>query len=244
MAPKRNDARGRQRADLVRRGGRVVAIKSDGLFQPVTLAVVQDEGKGHLGSDRIEAILELGDDPEVAAAAAQAPEEIFVFPLAGGHDAAIGGDHLGRNEIVGAQAVLIAQPAQAAAQRQAGDTRRRDHAHGGGQSILLRRPVQVADGGTTPGASGACFGIYQDVFHQRQVDDQAAVDRTMTGDVVVAREVDRGDHILYADRASDERRVAVDHSVPHGACFIVAGVAGVDQVTSHIGVKFPNPCFA
>src|SRR5205085_678511 len=44
--------------------------------------------------------LELGDDAEVATATAQSPEQVGVFLLRGSQDSTVGGDHLGRDEVV------------------------------------------------------------------------------------------------------------------------------------------------
>jgi hypothetical protein len=69
----------------------------------------------------VKAKLELGDDPEVPAATAQAPEEIGILGLAGGDQLAFGGDEVDREELVDGQSVLAVQPADAAAEREAGD---------------------------------------------------------------------------------------------------------------------------
>ena len=42
--------------------------------------------------DRVQSVLERGDDTEVAATSPQGPEQIFVLVLAGGHHLSIGGD--------------------------------------------------------------------------------------------------------------------------------------------------------
>jgi hypothetical protein len=50
--------------------------------------------------------LELGDDAEVAAAAADAPEQVGVLVLAGPYHPAVGEDDLSRDEVVAGQAEL------------------------------------------------------------------------------------------------------------------------------------------
>ena len=69
----------------------------------------------------MEAKLELGDDPEVAATAAQAPEELGLFGLAGLDEVALGGDQIDRDELVDRQPVLAMKPADTTAERQACD---------------------------------------------------------------------------------------------------------------------------
>ena len=62
--------------------------------------------------------LELRDDAEVAAAAAQPPEQLRVLGLAGVDEAPIRGDEVSRNQVVARQAELPHRPADAAAERE------------------------------------------------------------------------------------------------------------------------------
>ena len=57
----------------------------------------------HDRADLVQAELELGDDPEVAAAAAQRPEQVGVLVVARPGDPAVGGDDLRGDEVVDAQ---------------------------------------------------------------------------------------------------------------------------------------------
>ena len=50
--------------------------------------------------DRVQLELEGGDDPEVAAAAAERPEQVRVLVVLAVTDLAVGGDHLGREQVV------------------------------------------------------------------------------------------------------------------------------------------------
>ncbi len=86
---------------------------------------------------------ELGDDPEVTAAAAQAPEQVGVLVRAGVQQPAVGGDEIGADEVVAGEAVLAHQPADPTAERVPGDTRRRYEASGGGEAVRLRLVVDV-----------------------------------------------------------------------------------------------------
>ncbi len=56
-------------------------------------------------ADRMKRELEGRDDAEVAAAALERPEQVGVLVRTGPDQAAIGGDHLGRDEIVDRQAI-------------------------------------------------------------------------------------------------------------------------------------------
>ncbi len=51
-------------------------------------------------SDAMKTELELGDDPEVAAAAPEGPEQIGVVRLRGMEHPSVGGDYLGSHQIV------------------------------------------------------------------------------------------------------------------------------------------------
>ena len=94
-------------------------------------------------TDRVQLVLEPGDDAEVPAAAADRPEEIGVRGLARDDLPAIGGDHLDSLERIDGEAVLAHQPADTAAQCQAADadgsgvTERRREAVGRGRVRVL-----------------------------------------------------------------------------------------------------------
>ena len=63
--------------------------------------------------------LEAGDDTEIAAAAAQSPEQILVLVIARGDLPAIGEHNIGRQQVVDGQAHAAGQVADAATERQA-----------------------------------------------------------------------------------------------------------------------------
>ena len=85
------------RGERVRRGGDEIAIKAENIPGPghrVNQQARQDR------ADRVELELKRGDDAEVSAATAQAPEEIFVFAGAGREEAPVGSDDVSGEEIV------------------------------------------------------------------------------------------------------------------------------------------------
>ena len=71
--------------------------------------------------DRVDGELDRGHDAEVAAAAAQRPEQVGVVLGVGAHERPVGGHELERGHGVRLQAVLAREPAHAAAERVAGD---------------------------------------------------------------------------------------------------------------------------
>ena len=71
--------------------------------------------------DGVEAELQRGHDAEVRAAAAHGPEEVGVAVRGRRHEAPVGGDDVHSQQAVGGETVLARQPAEAAAERVAGD---------------------------------------------------------------------------------------------------------------------------
>ncbi|MDM0085129.1 hypothetical protein QTI17_31540 [Variovorax sp. J31P179] len=71
---------------------------------------MHDESGQHHRADGMQLELERGHHAEVAAATADSPEQIGVLLLAGAQELAFGGDHVGRDQAVDAQAEVPAQP--------------------------------------------------------------------------------------------------------------------------------------
>ena len=69
----------------------------------------------------MEPVLERRDDAEIAAAAADRPEEVRIALVITGDEHAVGRYHVRRDQIVAGQAVGAAQIAHAAAERETGD---------------------------------------------------------------------------------------------------------------------------
>jgi len=191
-------------------------------------------------ADRVQAVLERGDDAEIAAAAAQPPEEVVVLDGARRDEASVGGDHVGREEVVAGQAVLSHQPTDPAAEGEARDPGARDQAAGGGEPERLRVVIELRPHDPAFGSRGAVARIDADALHRREVEDDAAVARAEAGDVVPAGadgddelvpagEAEACDHVRRAGAANDEGRPPVDHPVPDRAGGVVGVVAGDDE---------------
>jgi hypothetical protein len=75
---------------------------------------------------------EPGDDSEVAAAAAERPEQVWVLLRAGGADLAVRGDDLGLDQVVDGPAEPAGQVSEAAAEGESGDAGLGDQAQHGG----------------------------------------------------------------------------------------------------------------
>jgi hypothetical protein len=84
----------------------------------------------------VEPVPEAGHHPEVAAPAADGPEEIRFVGRIDDADLPVGRDDLGRKERVDGQPVLAAEVADPAAERDAADADRARVAEAGRQAVL------------------------------------------------------------------------------------------------------------
>ena len=183
--------------------------------------------------------LEAGDDAEVAATALERPEQVRVLAGIGMDEPAIGGDDIGRDEVVDAQAVATPEPADPATQGQAADAGVRDEAARRREPERLRRRIDVAPGRAALHPRATTFGVHPHAAHPGQVDHHAALPHGVTGDVVAAA-ADRDRQAVVAGerhgrhdigltaRPDDHRRPPVDHRVPDRAGRVVPGI-GRDQ---------------
>ena len=96
-----------------------------------------------------------GDDAEVAAAAAERPEQVLVLRFAGRDRLPVGGDHLRRDQVVAREADAPRQVADAAAEGEPADAGRGDDAAGRREAVRVGRVVEVAPRGAALGAGRA-----------------------------------------------------------------------------------------
>jgi hypothetical protein len=167
------------------------------------------------GPHLVQPVFERGDHAEIAATTAQTPEEIIVLSGAGSEQPAIGGNHVGGDQVATNEAVLTHQSAEASAQRETSDAGARDYAHGGGQAEGLR----LAQHETGLGTHCAANQIYSNALHAREVDHQTAVGDRFPGDamtttahgdqkVVFAAEANAYGDVGGTGAARDNRRTA------------------------------------
>ena len=194
----------------------------------------------------MQAIVEAGDDAEIAAAALQAPEQVGVLAVARDDDPAIGGHHLAGDEVVAGEAVGPLEPAAAAAERQPGDAGRRHAAAGHGEPVLLGRGIELAPGDAGLGAHRALDRVDLDLLHRREVDGEAALAERRAGNAVAAAlhrhldparpgEVDGRDDVGRVDAARDRHGMLVDEAVEELARLLVAGTAGAQHLAADRG---------
>src|SRR6185312_1768624 len=133
---------------------------------------------------RVQAELERGDDAKVSAAATERPEEIVVLVIARSHLLAVCGYDLGPDEVVDAQAHTAREIADPAAEGQAADTGRRDHASGRREPMLVRCVVEDSPRRAALGARSLRSRVDVDCLHGRHVDDDGVVAGPESGDAV------------------------------------------------------------
>ena len=206
-----------------------------------------EDGSGHHGrAEGVQAEPERGDDAEVAAAAAQRPEQVGVLDRGRPDDAALSGDHLGGEQVVDGEPVLAHQPADATAEGEPGDAGVAHDAAGGGQPAGLGLVVDVAPQGTTLHPGRAAGGVDPHGPHRRQVDHDPVVAHRGAGhvmapapygdlQVVVAGEAHRGGHVGGPAAAGDQPGAPVDGAVPYGAGAVVSILAGGDHLAPEPG---------
>ncbi len=124
-----------------RRGGQLLDERTE-LERAVDR--VDDAAVGDHRVERVQPELERGGDAEVRAGAAQAPEELRVLVLARTHLAAVRRDEVDREQAVDREPERALEPAEPAAERQAGDAGVRHGADRAGERVLLRRVVELA----------------------------------------------------------------------------------------------------
>jgi hypothetical protein len=119
--------------------------------------------------------LELSHDPEVAAATAQAPEQVGVVGFGRPHDVPAGGDRFEGRHVVARQPVLAREPAHAAAEGEPADAGVRHVAPCRRQPVLLRGQVEGAEQGPDLDPRAPGLGIDPDPAATSAVPAQRAI---------------------------------------------------------------------
>ena len=225
----RNDGRDRVR--------RVDGPAGPGAQDLLRVGAVPDQHPGVRRLDRVEPELQRGDHAEVAAAAADRPEQLGLGVRVGPDQPAVGGDDLDRGDAVGGQAELAGVPADAAAERVADDADVGRGAVQGGEPV--RRDglddVDPQRAGTDPG--GARGRVDRHLAHRGGADQHGVAQvAERTGVVTGALRGDpqtggRGgadhlDDLVGVGRVGHRRRVLRDGDVPRHPSGVVPGVAG------------------
>ena len=131
--------------------------------------------------------LEPRHDAEVAAAAADRPEQVGLVLGVDAEELAVGGDDLGREQDVDRQAVLAHEVADAAAERDPADADRAGVAEPGRQAVLGGgRRVRRRRSGRPPAQAVRAVDVDVERVHVAQVEHDPAVDDAVAGGAVAA----------------------------------------------------------
>ena len=145
---------------------------------------------------------ERGDDAEVAAAAPQRPEQLRVLLGARARLRAVGEDDVGLDQVVDREPVLAREVADAAPQGEAADAGGADDPRGRGQTVLVRRGVDLRPGAAAADAHGARgSAIDLDSLHEGEVEHDAVVADPQSAAVVSAAA--NGEQQVVAARERD-----------------------------------------
>ncbi|HUG46218.1 MAG TPA: hypothetical protein VMK31_06885 [Sphingomicrobium sp.] len=190
----------------------------------------------------MEGELELGDDPEIAAASAKRPEEIRMLIRAGPHHRPVREHDLCAHKAVDGQPAFPRQKPGSATERQAAQAGCGVHPRGRRKSVGLRLAVKIAKQGTASDNRFSFLWIDPHRLNGREVNQQAIINHGVARDavpaaadgerqVVFAGEVQRFDDIGNVLAESYCCRSAINHAVPDLAGLVIAGVAALDQLT-------------
>ena len=200
----------------------------------------QQEHAAGDGRQVVEPVVEPRHHAEVAAAAADRPEEVGLVLGIDRPQPAVRRDDVGTDEVVDRQPELPDQVPDPAAGRDPADPDRAGVAEPDRQAVLVRRPGNLDRGqaGARPRRLRARVDL--DRVQLAEVDDEPAVDRPVAGagmaaaphgegDAVVADECNRRRHVLRVGDADDRGRSRVDPAVDDGAGRVVVAVVGRDH---------------
>ena len=136
--------------------------------------------------DRVQPELEPGRHAEVAAPAADRPEEVRMRLGIRAHQPAVRGHDLGSQQVVDRQAVLADEISDPAAQREPANADRAGIAEPGRQAVGCRRVGVLAGSQARLGPGGASFGIDLERAHVREVEHDAPIGDAVAGQAVAA----------------------------------------------------------
>ena len=195
----------------------------------------------HHGAHRVQPEHERRDDAEVAAAAADRPEQVGVLGRARVRARSVRQDDLGLEHVVDREPVPAAQIADPAAEREAADAGRADDAARRRHADRVGGRVNLPPGRPALDPNGAGVGVDLDAAHRPEVDHDAVVAAAEAAAVVSAaadgeqrvmpaRKPDHRRHVVGGRAAGDHRRALVDHRVVQRASVVVARVGRADQL--------------
>ena len=228
---RRRDDDVQKRRQIVRHARDEVAVELEQLARPGRR--VEEGAARHARGDRVQLELERDGDAEIAAAAAEPPEEVGALVVARGDEPAVRRDDVHGAEIVDREAVLPHQPAVSPAEREPRDAGRRDAAARRREPERLRLVVELAPPHARLRANEPALGVHVERLEERQVEREPPVaDRQACGVVTAAanrerhvpppRELDPGEDVGGVRAAEHGLGTALRARVPHAPPLVVA----------------------
>ena len=204
----------------------------------------------HAPDDRrqlVQPVLEARHHPEVAATAANRPEQVGLVLRVGAHQLAVGGDHIGRQDVVDGQAELAGEEADAATHGDAADPHRARVAEPDHETVRAERGRKLAGGQSRLCPDGPARNVDVETLHRRQIEHDAAVARPESDPTVPAAanrelqasvpcEVDRTDDVRIRLGADDHRGTRV-LSVDDDPRLVVLGVVRSDDLSGQLAAQ-------
>src|ERR1700675_4447229 len=168
------------------------------------------------------------DNSEVAAPAADRPEQVLIRLSAGGHETAIRQHDVNFQQVIQTQTIFPRQIPGSSAEREPGNSGGGNDTSRDSQSEALSRMVEIC-------LSAACLGphrlvdrIDSDPFHRRKVNHHAVITDAESSAVVasaangdretlLAREIYRCPYVGHIGAADDNVGMTIDHSIVYFA---------------------------
>lgn len=221
-------------------GRRLAQLPVQGEHAVDFLRVPGDDAGRDEGPDLVQEEAEAGDGAEVAATAAQSPEEISVLVRPGPPQLPVGGHDVDLLQVVDGPPKLPAEVTETPSEGEPGDAGERDEAQDGGKAIGLGGAIDVAEKTARADPGARTVGVDVDPAHPRHVHRQPAVGERSSRhivastldrqqDAVGAGEGDRLLHLADRDRLDDEGGAARHHPVPDGRRLFVADLAAPEH---------------
>jgi hypothetical protein len=200
------------------------------------------QGTAQHSVDGMQRVLKGRDDSEIAAAAADGPIKIRVLGRARPQQFAVGSDDLSGDHVVAGQTMLSVQPANAAAEGQAGDAGDRGGPERCGETERLGGGIDLAQHKSWLRDGNPSLRVDLDSFEQGEVHHDPAFARGAAGDVVAAALDRQGKGVFASEEdgapdifsilcAGDQGRTAVDHGVEDATGVVVPGIALLQEFT-------------
>ena len=199
----------------------------------------------------VQPVLEAHRHAEIAAAAADRPEQVGLVRRVDGEQAPVGRDDFRRQQRIDGQPVAPRQVADPAAQRDAADAHGARIAEADHEVLRGRRPGQLLRRNAGFGPHGFLGRVDLDRLHVAQIDDDAAVARRVPGARVPAaahgqfqprlrRNLQNFLDILGGFHPHNDPRMEVEPPIHHRPRGIVAGIRPSDSPTAKPRIQGRN----